>query len=135
MVLHVGKKLEIAYHYSKIAVFWIKCLTVLLIIVTSINVGLAIGLATCVISPERILTSQTFLINYREMSRTTPTYLLNQEDRVTGLQSVKKDPNWDGVLTGGSMGVFVGHYFPFAVGYIIFPVAGMLAGYQIDTRF
>jgi hypothetical protein len=109
---------------------------VLFFLATAINFLVAFGLITLVLMPESVLVSKTFLLNYTEIKRVAQiennvVFHPLQQPRVLQTQ---KDPNWDGLLSGGATGLVLSQYCPFMVGYLVFPVTGMLAGYQLDRK-
>lgn len=79
-------------------------------------------------NPEQILTNQAFSMNYLESAQ-------NETIRKTGgLEGeAMRDPNWDGIVAGGSLGMTIGSGIPF-VGAYIGPLMGAVVGYRMDAR-
>jgi hypothetical protein len=82
--------------------------------------------------PENILRMQGFMFNYTEFSR-AETLQQPQAGSVSNASARPQDPDWDGALAGGGLGLTLGRTIPF-VGVIIGPITGAMLGFKLDSR-
>ena len=79
-------------------------------------------------NPEELLATRAFNLNYMESAEHEA---LANSGEVNG--EAQRDPEWDGMLAGGSLGLEVGRSIPF-VGVFIGPVVGAAVGYEMDKK-
>lgn len=103
-------------------------LLVTMLVLGLVFCALVIGGMQVLSKPERYFATQAFSLNYMESAERETVLKTGQLDG-----QAQRDPNWDGIVAGGSIGTTLGSSIPF-VGPYVGPLAGAVVGYRMDSR-